>query len=71
MHDRDARREIVMQGVFYALFRVAAIDDLAGPEKALEWARSMTEDAELRGAFAQRLLEELDARAARDEPAQG
>ena len=54
--------ETVSQAIFYVLFRMGAIEDLAGPERALEWARSMVEDDELRHAFSARLLEDLDAR---------
>jgi hypothetical protein len=50
----EPRREpdVVAEGVFYALFRVVEIDELSGPEKALEWARMVVEDAGYRRAFA-------------------
>jgi hypothetical protein len=52
----DSDSEIVSEGVFFALFRVVEIEELYGPEKAVEWARSMVDDDEFRGAFAERLL---------------
>lgn len=49
--------DVVAEGVFYALFRVVEIEELSGPEKAVEWARSVVEDADLRLAFANRVRE--------------
>jgi hypothetical protein len=37
--------------LYLALFRVAAIADLKGPAKAIEWAQSVLDDDRLRGAF--------------------
>lgn len=65
MDDARRQREIVSQGVFYALFRVVEIDELSGPEKAVEWARSMTEEPELRRGFSEGVLQALAERAAR------
>jgi hypothetical protein len=63
--DPIAQREIVSQGVFFALFRVVEIDELSGPEKALEWARSMLDEPELRRGFSEGVLQAAEARAER------
>jgi hypothetical protein len=52
----------VSDAVFYTLFRVIEIDEYAGPEKALEWARSVVEDRQLREAFADSISERLEAK---------
>jgi hypothetical protein len=39
-------------GVFHAVFRLIAISDLYGPERAIEWAQSLVDDPELLSAFA-------------------
>ena len=69
MEDRDpaAQREIVSQGVFFALFRLVEIDELSGPEKALEWARAMLDEPELRQGFSEGVLQAAEARAEREE----
>ena len=61
---------MVAQGVFFALFRVVEIDELSGPEKALEWARAMVEEPELRRGFADGVLKAFEARTERraDQP---
>jgi hypothetical protein len=54
--------EAVGDAVFFALFRVVEIDEYAGPEKALEWARSVIEDRQLRDAFADSIGERLETK---------
>ena len=39
-------------GIFHAVFRLLAIADLYGPERAIEWAQTLLEDPELLDAFA-------------------
>ena len=39
-------------GIFHAVFRLIAISDLYGPERAIEWAQSLVDDPELLSAFA-------------------
>jgi hypothetical protein len=39
-------------GIFHAIFRLIAISDLYGSEKAIEWAQSLIDDPELLAAFA-------------------
>ena len=56
------QREIVAQAVFYALFRVVEIEELSGAEKALEWARAMVDESELRRGFSESVLKALDER---------
>ena len=62
-----SRREVVSQGVFFALFRVVEIDELSGAEKAVEWARAMVDEPELRLGFTQGFLQAFDARTPQDE----
>jgi hypothetical protein len=61
--EASREREVVSQGVFFALFRVVEIDELSGPEKALEWARAMVDEPELRRGFTDGVLRAFDARA--------
>ena len=39
-------------GIFHAIFRVTAIADLYGPERAVEWAETLLDDPHLLAAFA-------------------
>ena len=39
-------------GIFHAMFRLIAVSDLYGPERAIEWAQSLVDDPELLDAFA-------------------
>ena len=39
-------------GMFHAIFRLIAISDLYGAERAIEWAQSLIDDPELLSAFA-------------------
>lgn len=39
------------EAIFYALFRVVEIEELSDAERAVEWARGIVEDPELRRAF--------------------
>ena len=39
-------------GIFHAIFRLIAISDLYGPERALEWAQTLLDDPHLLLAFA-------------------
>jgi hypothetical protein len=52
----------VAEAIFFALFRVVEIEEYAGAEKAIEWARSVLEDRQLREAFADSIGERLDAK---------
>ena len=54
--DPIEHREIAAEAVFFALFRVVEIDELSGAEKALEWARAMVDEEELRRGFSEGLL---------------
>ena len=47
----DPSRQEIGETLYYALFRVAAIADLEGPAKAVEWAQSVLDDDRLRAAF--------------------
>ena len=40
------------EGIFLALFKVTAVADLAGPEKAVEWAREAQSDRRMLDALA-------------------
>jgi hypothetical protein len=53
----STRREELRQGnpragTFHAVFRMLAIADLYGPERAIEWAQTLLDDPELLAAFA-------------------
>ena len=63
MTDAITQREVVSQGIFYALFRLIEIDELSGPEQAVEWAHAMVEEPELRRGFSEAVLEALARRA--------
>ncbi len=65
MSESDREREIVEEGVYYALFRVISIEELSGPEKALEWTHSMVDDPNLRRAFCEGALKAREEREAR------
>ena len=56
------QREIVAEAVFFALFRVVEIDELSGAEKALEWARAMVDEEELRRGFSEGVLHAREER---------
>jgi hypothetical protein len=58
------QREIVSQAIFYALFRVVEIEELSGPDKAVEWARAVVDEPELRRGFSDGVLKALAGRAA-------
>ena len=47
----DPGEQTTEETVYLALFRVAAIADLEGPAKAVEWAQSVLDDDRLRAAF--------------------
>jgi hypothetical protein len=59
-----ALREAV-DAVYYALFRVVAVADLAGPMAAAEWAQSLMDDPQLLEAFAAGVRQRLDSAAVR------
>ena len=59
MTDAITQREVVSQGIFYALFRLIEIDELSGPEQAVEWAKAMVDEPELRRGFSEGVLEAL------------
>lgn len=69
-HQRAIEGEIVSRSVFYALFRVVEIEELSGPEKAVEWAQAMVEEPDLRTAFSEGVLNALAERAERQAAAQ-
>jgi hypothetical protein len=66
MADARRQRDIASQSVFYALFRVVEIDELSGPDKAVEWARAMIEEPELRRGFSEGVLRALAEKEARE-----
>ena len=39
-------------GIFHAIFRLLAIADLYGPERAMKWAQALVDDPALLSAFA-------------------
>jgi hypothetical protein len=39
------------RSTFHAIFRLLAIADLYGPERAIEWAQTLLDDPELLAAF--------------------
>jgi hypothetical protein len=47
----DPNGRTIGESLYYALFRVAAIAELEGPAKAVEWAESVLDDGDLREAF--------------------
>jgi hypothetical protein len=52
-------------GIFHAIFRLIAISELYGSERAIEWAQSLIDDPELLSAFAhapQRPIAEITVR---------
>ena len=53
--------------MFYALFRVVEIEELSDAGKALEWARGMVGDPQLRRAFGDGVIEAVAERSQRDE----
>jgi hypothetical protein len=57
MSERTDDGDVVEQAVFYALFKVVEVDELMGPDKAVEWARSVVDDDDLRRAFAREIHE--------------
>jgi hypothetical protein len=59
---------MVAEAVFFALFRLVEIDELSGPEKALEWARAMVEEEELRRGFSESLIQAREERLKRSGP---
>jgi hypothetical protein len=61
----ERERDIAAESAYLALFRVLSIDELSGSEKALEWARAMVDDADLRRAFSEGVLKALAEREAR------
>lgn len=62
--EAGAAHTMVRQGVFFALFRLASISELAGPETAVRWADSMLEDTELMDALAADICEHSGSRPA-------
>ena len=47
-----AQPHSVADGVYYALFKVVSTRDLAGEDRAIEWAQSLLDDPALLEAFA-------------------
>jgi hypothetical protein len=47
----DPSGRAIGEALYYVLFRVAAIADLEGPVKAVEWAQSVLDDDRLRAAL--------------------
>jgi hypothetical protein len=58
--DMPEPREEIGQGAYYALFKVVSIADLYGDDRAIEWARSAVEDAQLLRSFAETTAERLE-----------
>ena len=52
MEGRQVDTEVVAQALFYALFKLVEINELSGPEAALDWAQMVVDDADYRRAFA-------------------
>jgi hypothetical protein len=52
-------RHLAERSVFYALFRVVELAELEDAEKALEWAQSAVDSAELRHGLVDRVSEVL------------
>ena len=46
------RHDAGSAAIFRAVFRLTSISDLYGPEKAVEWARTLLDDPQLLTAFA-------------------
>ncbi|MBA3262310.1 MAG: hypothetical protein H0T69_07575 [Thermoleophilaceae bacterium] len=67
----DRERELVAEAVFYALFRVVEIEELADAEKAVEWAQGIVDDPTLRLAFGDGVIGAVADRARRDAAAPG
>jgi hypothetical protein len=38
-------------GIYHSMFRMIAIADLYGPERAIQWAQTLLDDPELLSAF--------------------
>jgi hypothetical protein len=55
----DPSGRAIGASLYLALFRVAAIADLEGPERAVEWAQSVLDDDRLRAAFVAGVSREL------------
>jgi hypothetical protein len=60
--DTSPRAVAAQQGIFYGLFKVVAIADLAGTEEAVKWARELLEDEKLMGALAEEIGERAPER---------
>ena len=56
MNQRQSTRSVPQDpraaGIFRAVFRLTAVSDLYGPDRAIEWAQSLLDDPELLRAFA-------------------
>lgn len=58
----DREQDVASEAVFYALFRVVEVEELSGPERAVDWARGLVEDGTLRRAFADGVLRNMRRR---------
>lgn len=56
------------EAVFYALFRVVEIEELSGAEKAVEWARGLVDDPDMRRAFGDGVVDAVRDRDRADAP---
>jgi hypothetical protein len=66
----DARlNDPVAEGVYFALFKVLAVTDLAGDEKAIQWARDAIDNEPLLRSLAEGTRKAGAARIEADPPA--
>ena len=54
------------EAVFYALFRVVEIEELSGSEDAVQWARGLVDDPDMRRAFGDGVIKAVAERASGD-----
>ena len=57
MTAEEERHDEIALGVYYALFKVVAVADLADAERGIEWARTALEDKNLLRGFVERTAE--------------
>lgn len=54
--------------MLHALFRVVEIEELSGAEKAVEWARGLEDDPDMRRAFGDGVVDAVRDRDRADAP---
>jgi hypothetical protein len=57
MTAEEQSRDDIAMGVYYALFKVVSVADLAGSDRAVDWARNALEDKMLLRGFVDRTAE--------------